>query len=234
MRAHRIWPLFMLPLLLQTAGVARAQFAVIDVASLTQLVSQLQTLEQQLATARSELAQAQAHYQAITGPRGMEKLLAGTNRNYLPADWATLATLPASGAYPELAALVDDAYRAESVLDPAHLAGLPATSAAQVDAQRRNAALLQGLSRMSLANVSARFASLQQLVATLGRAGDEKASLDLTARIAAENAMLQNEHTKVQVLYQGLQADQWAATQHAHELALAGHGLFTGRFQPHP
>jgi type IV secretion system protein VirB5 len=233
MRAHRIWPLFLFPVLLQ-AGIARAQFAVIDVASVTQLVSQLQTLEQQLATARGELAQAQAHYQAITGPRGMEQLLAGTDRNYLPANWATLTALPASGAYQDLAALVADAYRSESVLSAARLATLPAATGAQMEAQRQTAALLQGLSRTTLANSSARFAALQQLVASLGRAGDEKASLDLTARIAAENAMLLNEHTKVQVLYQGLQADQWAAAQHAHELALAGHGEFSGRFQPHP
>ncbi|MBS0579552.1 MAG: hypothetical protein JSR36_09845 [Proteobacteria bacterium] len=234
MRAHRIWPLFVFPVLLQAAGVARAQFAVIDVASVTQLVSQLQTLEQQLATARGELAQAQAQYRAVTGPRGMEQLLAGTDRNYLPADWAALTALPASGAYPDLAAVVKDAYRAESVLSAQRLATLPAATAAQMDTQRQNAALLQGLSRMSLANSSGRFAALQQLVATLGRAGDEKASLDLAARIAAENAMLQNEHTKVQVLFQGLQADQWAATQHAHELALAGHGQFADRFQPQP
>src|SRR4029077_9942333 len=45
-------------LLLAAAPLAHAQFAVIDVASLTQLVTEVQTLEQQLATARSELTQA--------------------------------------------------------------------------------------------------------------------------------------------------------------------------------
>jgi hypothetical protein len=46
--------------------------------------------------------------------------------------------------------------------------------------------------------------------------------------------MLQNEHTKQQVLYQGMQADQWAAAEHARELAIAGHGQFGSRFAPQP
>src|SRR5579859_4809333 len=48
---------------------AHAQFAVIDIASVTQLVSEVQQLEQQVATARSQLAQAQSEYAAITGGR---------------------------------------------------------------------------------------------------------------------------------------------------------------------
>lgn len=223
-----------LPAALLTA-LAHAQFAVIDVASVTQLVSQLQTLEQQLSTARDELAQAQTQYQAITGARGMERLLAGTNRAYLPGDWATLAGLPAAGGgFPELAGQVNGAIEAQAALTPARLRQLPLTTIAQLGAQRQNAALLQALSSEALVNSSARFASLQQLIDALPRAADEKASLDLGARIAAENAMLQNEHTKLQVLYHGLQGERWASTERARELAIAGHGTFDGRFQPHP
>jgi type IV secretion system protein VirB5 len=221
---RRIAPLLVLPVLL-LSGVAHAQFAVIDVASVTQLISQFQTLQQQLETARSELSQAQAQYQAMTGARGMEQLLAGTNRNYLPVDWATLSALPATaGAYPGLAGEVGSALSADSVLTSARLASLPAATAGQLQVQRQNAALLQGLSQ----------AALQQLIDALGRTADEKASLDLAARIAAENGMLQNEHTKVQVLYQGMQAEQWAAAERARELAVTGHGQFDSRFQPHP
>jgi type IV secretion system protein VirB5 len=165
----------------------------------------------------------------------MEQLLAGTNRNYLPGDWATLSGLPgAAGAYPGLAGEVASALSADGVLTGARLASLPAATAGQLQVQRQNAALLQGLSRSALANSSARFAALQQLIDALGRTADEKASLDLTARIAAENGMLQNEHTKDQVLYQGMQAEQWAAAERTRELAVTGHGQFDSRFQPHP
>ena len=68
--------------------VAQAQFAVIDVASVAQLMSEVKTLEQQLATAQADLAQAQTAYRSTVGDRGMEQLLAGTVRNYLPPNWS--------------------------------------------------------------------------------------------------------------------------------------------------
>jgi type IV secretion system protein VirB5 len=222
--------------LLAMAPMAQAQFAVIDVASLTQLMSQVRTLEQQVVTARNQLTQAQAEYQAITGARSMEQLLSGTARNYLPADWAALqSTLQGSGgAYPALAADLSRALKAESVLSAGQLAALSPAASAQLQAERQSAALLQSLTHQALANSSSRFAALQQLIDAIGRAGDQKAILDLQARIAAETSMLQNEHTKLQVLYQGAQADQWANAQRLRELAIAGHGQFDSRFQPRP
>src|SRR5438105_7873187 len=77
-------------LLLTVTPAAQAQFAVIDVASLTQLMSQVRMLEQQLATAQNQLTEARAQFQAMTGGRSMERLLGATARNYLPASWGTL------------------------------------------------------------------------------------------------------------------------------------------------
>src|SRR5882672_12371506 len=67
---------------------ARAQLAVVDVQAFAQLVTQVRTLQQQLSTAQTHLEQAQSEFQSMTGRRGMEQLLAGTPRNYLPAQWA--------------------------------------------------------------------------------------------------------------------------------------------------
>jgi type IV secretion system protein VirB5 len=222
--------------LLAAAPAAQAQFAVIDVASLTQLMSQVRTLEQQVATARTQLTQAQAEYQSITGARSMEQLLNGTVRNYLPQNWATLqsALQGGGGAYPALAADLSRALRVESVLSTGQLAALSPGASAQLQAGRQSAALLQSLTHEALVNSSSRFAALQQLIDAIARAGDQKAILDLQARISAEAGMLQNEHTKLQVLYQGAQADQWANIQRQRELTVAGHGQFDGRFQPQP
>jgi len=85
MLTRAVWFPVALALLFGLAPAARAQFAVIDVASLSQLVSEVKVLEQQLATARSELTQAQTEYQSITGARGMGRLLAGTVRRDPPA-----------------------------------------------------------------------------------------------------------------------------------------------------
>lgn len=205
---------------------AEAQFAVIDVASIGQLVRQVQQLEQQVATARSQLTQAQSEYAAMTGTRGMQSLLGGVNRNYLPGDWSQVSQVlrGSSGVYPALAADVGALVGANAVLTPAQVARLSPAQQAQLAAARESAALLQATSRAALANSSDRFASLQQLINAIGNASDPKASLDLNARIAAEEGMLENEHTKLEVLHQLAESEQWARTQRLREQAIADQG----------
>src|ERR1700736_2671751 len=67
---------------------ARAQWAVIDAPAIVQLIQEVQTMAQQLATAKAQLLQAQQALQTMTGDRGMESLLSSTVRNYQPKDWA--------------------------------------------------------------------------------------------------------------------------------------------------
>lgn len=214
--------------LLATAPLkpAHAQFAVIDVASIVQLVQQVQELEQQVATARSQLAQAQSEYAAITGNRGMQQLLSGTNRNYLPTNWTQLSQVlsGSSGSYPALATQVTTLMSANAVLTPAQVSLLTPAQQMQLVAARQSPAMLQALSRTALANSSDRFAALQQLVTAIGAATDQKASLDLTARITAEQSMLQNESTKLQGLYQIAQSQEWARAQASREQAIADQG----------
>jgi len=82
---------------LGASAQARAQFAVIDIGAITQLITEVEILEDQLTTARAHLAQAQAEYESITGGRGMEALLAGAPRNYLPTSWPQLQTAMQGG-----------------------------------------------------------------------------------------------------------------------------------------
>jgi type IV secretion system protein VirB5 len=205
---------------------AHAQFPVIDVASLTQLIQEYETLQQQLSTAESQLSQARSEYAAITGNRGMQTLLAGTNRNYLPTNWSQLSQVMngSPGGYPALATQVTTLVNANAVLSPAQVATLSPTQQPQLAAARQNPALLQATARTALSNASDRFASLQQLISAIGSAADQKASLDLNARIAAEQGMLQNESTKVEVLYQLVQSQEWARAQRAREQAIADQG----------
>jgi type IV secretion system protein VirB5 len=217
-------------------SVAQAQFAVIDVASVTQLISEVKTLEQQLATAQADLAQAQTAYRSTVGDRGMEELLSGTVRNYLPSSWTGLqsAFQGANSGYPALSSDLNAALTSNAVLSTQQLAGLSPAATQQMQVNRQSVALLQAVSHQALATTSDRFNSLQQLIDAIARAGDQKAALDLHARIGAETGMLQNDQTKLQVLYQSVQAQQWANEQRTREQVVAGHGQFATRFQPTP
>ena len=205
---------------------AHAQFAVIDVASISQLIKEYQTLEQELATAKSQLSQAQSEYAAITGSRGMQNLLSGTVRNYLPGSWTQLSQVMSgsSGSFPALAGDVTALVSANAVLTPAQVSRLSPTEQSELAAARQSAALLAATSHAALANSSDRFASLQQLIGALAGASDQKAALDLTARITAEQGMLQNESTKLQVLYQVAQSQEWARQQQMREQAIVDQG----------
>jgi type IV secretion system protein VirB5 len=216
--------------------VAQAQFAVIDVASVAQLMSEVKTLEQQLATAQAHLAQAQMAYRSTVGDRGMEQLLAGTVRNYLPLNWNGLqsAFQTTNSGYPALSSDLNTALSANAILSTQQLAALSPAANQQMQSGRQSVALLQAVSHQALATTSNRFTSLQQLVDAIAGAGDQKSALDLHARIGAETGMLQNEQTKLQVLYQSAQAEQWANEQRTREQVVAGHGQFASRFQPTP
>ena len=107
-----------------TTPAAHAQWAVVDVGAIAQLVQQVAKMEEQLTTMQAHLRQAEQEYQSITGDRGMENLLSGTVRNYLPADWQSLqaAITQTSSAYPALAAAIQSSITRNAVLTPQQLA----------------------------------------------------------------------------------------------------------------
>ena len=226
---HRFSVLTCILLVMLSVGLSRpaaAQWAVIDVASIQQLVQQYQTLQQQLTAAQASLTQAQLQYAALTGGRGMERLLSGINRNYLPPDWTTLNAAMQGGAagYGGLSASTQSILAANAVLSPSDLARLAPTERAHLQDARQSAALLQAVSRQALSTTSARFASLQQLINTIGTTNDPKASLDLQARIAAEQAMLVNDSAKLEAIYHTVEAEERARRQRRQEQAIADIG----------
>lgn len=205
---------------------ADAQWAVIDVGAIAQLIQQYETLKQQLSTAESALSQAQAQYQATTGGRGMQSLLSGTNRNYLPSNWSQVvaAINQTSSGFGTLASSIQSSINTNAVLTPQQMAALSPTQRNQVQSARNFVATLQAISQQALSVTSSRFASLQQLINTIGSASDEKAILDLQARIQAEQVMLQNDSTKLGILFQAAQAQDLANKQAAREQAIADIG----------
>jgi type IV secretion system protein VirB5 len=205
---------------------AHAQFAVVDVQAIVQLIQQIEVLREQLTTAEAQLRQAQEEYAAITGGRQMEELLRGVERNYLPQNWEELAASlrSAQSAYGALSADMQSALAANAVLTSAQLSRLSANELADVEATRRITAMAQALARRALRTTSERFRSLQELIDAIARAGDQKAILDLQARIGAEATMLSNEQTKLEILERAAQAEASAQQQRLLERAIADVG----------
>lgn len=210
------------------AGVpaADAQWAVIDVASIRQLIQEVRMMSQQLSLEQNQLAEARQEYQAFTGSRGMQGLLSGVIANYLPTDASSLNSVVSGsgGSYSPLAASVQSALAANAVLSGAELAALSPGERAVIETERNTVALREGVSQQALANASGRFGDVQQLIGAIHSARDPKAIFDLQARISTEQDMLQAERTKLQVLYQTLLAERAAARQRLRERAIADIG----------
>jgi len=220
---------------LAVASTAQAQMAVIDGSAVAQLVQEVQTVRQQLQVAQAQLLQAKQALQSMTGDRGMELLLSGITRNYLPTSWTQLAAAAqASGAFSNLASDVRSAVNSNAVLTPAQLSNLSVADQQQIVAARQAAALRQALAQEALVNASGRFADIQSLIAQISTASDQKAILDLQTRINAELGMLQNEQTKLQILAQASQAQDATNVQREREQLIAGQGQFASRFRPAP
>jgi type IV secretion system protein VirB5 len=198
--------------ILGVAPAAHAQWAVIDVGAIAQLVREVGQMEQALQVAQGQLNQAQQTYQSMTGGRGMENLLAGTVRNYLPANSAQLT----SG----LAGPIQATVTANAILTPAQWAALSLAEQQQLSAARGNAALLSVATQQAYNTASSRFASVQLLINAIATATDPKGIMDLQARIQAEHGMLQNDQTKLQVLFQLVQAQELSRRQQTREQAI--------------
>jgi len=223
------WAGFLIPVLsLLGAPAAHAQWAVVDVGAIAQLVQQVELMEQTLNTAQNTLNQVRSQYQALTGNRGMQNLLSGQVRNYLPTDLTALSAVlnGQSATYVALSLLLQQSLNANAVLTPTQLAGLSSAEQSQVIAARQSAALLQALSGQALSTTSSRFASLQQLINAIPTASDAKGALDLQARIAAEQTMLANDQSKLQALYRAVDAQELARQQSAREQGIADIGSF--------
>src|SRR5277367_2652835 len=94
----------------------------------------------------------------------------------------------------------------------------------QLNARRSAVALQESLTRQELANVSQRFAAIQTLINAIPTAKDEKGILDLQARIQVELGMLQNENSKLHVLYQAAQSQAQTERERADEQAIVDIG----------
>ena len=224
--------------LILAAAPAAATIPVIDFASLTQLIQQMLSWQQQLEGMRQQLAQMHDTYASMTGRRGMEAVLQipPQARNYLPGDWVALMDVVtgASASYRDLAGVARAQLAANAILRPEDLARLPDDLRSLLSADRRAVAGSQALTRAAYGRSSDRFAALQTLIDRIGAAPDAKAIAELQGRIAAEQAMIANEGLKLVALAQLAEADGASRSLARQEQALANHGSFALRFAPTP
>lgn len=217
---------------------ARAGIPVIDVTAIANLIQQVMYWQQQISQMQAQLNQLQQTYGAMTGSRGMQDVLPMTydQRNYLPSSYAELLSVANgnTGSYAGLAAQIQAAMTANAILSQQRMQQMSPEMRQIVEDGRRAAATASVMSQTAYGSTSQRFAALQQLIAMVGAAQDTKAAQDLIARINAEQAMLQNEQTKLQALHRASEGEERQQDQRVVEQVIRSHGEFGRRFVPSP
>lgn len=195
---------------------------VIDAASLAQQVQQVVSWGQQYQQMAQQLQQLQQQIQSITGSRGFSSLLnsplAQQARRMLPQDAQTLLDLANGGSYGNLASSINSIKQATTTLSNGSFSSSTAANQWQADLNR--AAMQKALSMEAYTGATPRLQNLEEMINQISQTQDPKAIAELNARIAAEQAIIQNEQAKLQAMSMLAAAEQRLADQQAREVSI--------------
>ncbi len=190
---------------------ARAQgIPVYDASSFTQMVSQLDAMSKDYQKQMEQLEQAIRQADAITGTRDMGSLnnttLESELRRYLPTTWQqTMNMMNAQGlgssglGTQSIYSNLTDAF--QPLPGSEFLPDDPAGPISQALDRRNNTTYAaMAASEQAYNSISTRIDAYENMLEELNNTEDLKASVDLQARIAAENGMIMNELIRLQAI----------------------------------
>lgn len=207
-----------------TPTVASAQMAVFDASAvantaqqITQLKSQLDQMVKTYETVTSQLRKAEEAYNAVTGVRNLGDIFNNPAlRQYLPADMKRVYDASQAGGYKGISGTVDEILQLEA------LSGSTKDQMRQINERsRRNAATAKLVGEDAYEGAQLRMDQLDKLLGEINKTQDPKALGELQARIAMEQASLQHEAIKLQLLSQMAQAEDRLAAQQRREASSA-------------
>lgn len=194
--------------ILTLSTAAFAQIPVTITSSVPDTTNQVQTMAQwanQYKQMVGQINQMKQQYDALTGNRGLGQIMNNPAlRGYLPDQWAGIYDKVRVGGLPGVSSAAKTIFSNES-FDGAAVGGRKR----QLDVMAANKAMTMQAYDATLARVN----NINSLMAKADTTMDTKAAADLQNRMASENAMIQNEQIRLNLLAQL----QVAETQLANE-----------------
>jgi type IV secretion system protein VirB5 len=216
----------------------------VDIAATLQRIQQIQNGIDVLENAQKLLKQGQQlveqgerQYKSISGVRDMGNLLNSQlyreNRKYLPKNWRdtlTLAKGVADGRYSTLSGAGRALAQANRIYERSQLGeGQRAPGVRRLTRDEDQIASIQASSGATYERSAQRVEELQALVDKVNQTEDLKASMDLVARMQAEQLFLLNELIQVQARGElSKSQDTVVANQRAEERIYAARKVYTG------
>ncbi|MDF3846656.1 P-type DNA transfer protein VirB5 [Achromobacter denitrificans] len=204
------------------SSAAFAQIPVTDGASIAKSVeNQIETMakwKMQYDQMVSQIDQMKQQYAAVTGARGMGELFNNPQlRDYLPQDWQGVYDSVKSGGYAGLSGRAESIYDKNKVYDAC--AGFVSNEQrTNCEAQAVKGAQDKAFALDAYDAAKNRLSQIDQLMRQINQTQDPKAIAELQGRIAAEQAMIQNEQTKLQMYQMVAAAEDRLQEQRQREI----------------
>ena len=189
-------------LLAMSAGTSQAQgIPVIDIANLIQTIQQVMNDITKISNQVEQINQLQAQVSSMNGARMLGSISDNPLlRNYVPANAYSFVNAVGSTGYGGLSTTAKSLRDATMLYNCMDLSGAARTACQATLAQPYQQ---KGLLQDAMTAASGRLSQINALMGQINATGDQKAVLEIQARIGAENALLAHEMSQVQML-QGL------------------------------
>ena len=206
-----------LTLFLAFCGISsRAQgIPVIDVANLLQSIMQVLNDSTEIANQVEQINALQSQLNSTTGSRSLGAILNNPAlQNYVPPSAYTYVNAVDASGYSGLSASGKALRDAGMVYNCLDLSG-----GQRIDCQASLAQPYQtkGLLQDAMRSASGRLSQINSLMGRVDSTSDQKAALEIQARIAAENAMLSHELSQIQMLQGMADAEERIARSRERE-----------------
>jgi type IV secretion system protein VirB5 len=181
------------------AGASQAQgIPVIDIANLIQTIQQVMNDITKIDNQLQQIGQLQSQLASMNGSRMLGTISdSPLLRNYVPANAYTLVNAVGTSGYGGLTPTAKSLRDAGLLYNCTDLSGSARTNCQATLAQPYQQ---KGLLQDAMSAASGRLSQINALMRQIDSTSDQKAALEIQARIGAENALLAHEMSQVQML----------------------------------
>lgn len=191
---------------------------VFDGAAAASNVEQIAKWVAQLQEMKNQLEQAKKTYDSMTGSRGLGNIMNNPAlKNYIPADWQKVYDSVKNGGYNGLTSTAKTIRDSNKVYD--NCANLTGTSKEVCARSASKGAQDKDYISNALDAAKGRITQIEGLMNQINSTSDAKAIAEVQARFAAEQAMMQNEATKLQLFKMMGDAEEKLIVQQERELS---------------
>ncbi|KOE79457.1 type IV secretion protein VirB5 [Vibrio alginolyticus] len=182
-----------------------------------QMLKEYATMVQQLDEMKRQFSQMEKEFETITGSRNLGEILNDPQfKQYLPDDWQSIYSGVRNNGYDGLSGTAKALRDSSKVFDTCEYIINP-TEKRICNAQAVKPAQDQAFAMDAYSTSQNRVTQIESLMREINNTSDPKAIAELNARIQAEQALIQNEQTKIALYKESAAAEQKLLDQQAYE-----------------